>query len=342
MKNFNKAVYDLLGAAVGMVILPLIVGCALYVYAHRSENPAAMLVLMLLALCAIAAIAGAMLHWRAGTRQLELMLCSERSTTEKQAEQFGGDPLDDPELDAGLFYWPREAFDTAPDPRMFLDWATGSWRFLPRTWMKRSEFQAIKAKADYSKLLRQASNDVRTAVAEYVDSLSPSEALFAFMGWMTARPQPLLVGAQHDAAPLAVLAAMYAEVQGFAPPREGWEKLIKPMGDRDVTFSRVEYSPESTFGETPSGLINLRDCAPTFGVQPFSLGESLDEDLNADDLLPAPLELVPAGEPPAPYYVPTINRAPEGWPGPVDVPVDDAADLEAVDQELLRKRGGAE
>lgn len=338
MKNFNKAVYDLLGAAVCMVLLPVIVGFAFYVYAHKGENPAAGPVLQLLAVVAIAAIAGAVLQWRAATLQLELMLCNER--THKQAEQFGGDPLDDPELDAGVYYWPREDFLVAMHPQMFFDPATRCWRFLPGTKMKRSEFMAIKGQADYSRLLRTAASTHQPATPREADNLSASEALFGFMSWLTTRPGTLEIGARHEAPQFAVLAAMFIEAQGLSDPLEDWPQRMVPMGDRDVRFSRVEYSPESTFGTTPP--IQLTDCAPTFGVQPFSLGESLEEDLDADDLLPVP-QLLPVDEARGPGFdVPTINRAPEGWAGPVDVPIDDDAELEAVDQALLRKRGGAE
>lgn len=369
MKNFNKAVYDLLGAAVCMVLLPVIVGFAFYVYAHKGENPAAGPVLQLLAVVAIAAIAGAVLQWRAATLQLELMLCNERTTTKTQAEQFGGDPLDDPELEVGGLTWPRDAFAKGPHPQMFFDMAKDLWRFLPGSRMKRSELMGISAQANYARLLRESASTYKPKTARERDNLSASEALFGFMSWLTTRPGTLEIGARHEAPQFAVLVAMFIEAQGLSDPAEDWAQRLVPMGDRDVRFSRVEYSPESTFGTTPP--IQLTDCAPTFGVQPFSLGESLEEDLAADDLLPVPLELVPAGDPPAPYYVPTINRAPirgeagacfdadgQPWhePGscpkcavslapeyvPIDEPIDDPADLEAVDQALLRKRGGAE
>jgi hypothetical protein len=66
------------------------------------------------------------------------------------------------------------------------------------------------------------------------DTVSPSEALFGFMGWLTSREErsgPF--SARHDAGAAALLVGEYCKEQGFADPREGWKENIKPMPKKD-------------------------------------------------------------------------------------------------------------
>ncbi len=59
-----------------------------------------------------------------------------------------------------------------------------------------------------------------------MDTMSPSEALFAFVGWLTTREEPVIAGASHDASIWANLIDEFCKRHGFAEPRDGWEKRI--------------------------------------------------------------------------------------------------------------------
>lgn len=52
-------------------------------------------------------------------------------------------------------------------------------------------------------------------------SITASEALYGFMGWLTTRPEPLILSGNHDAAPVPPLIDEYCRVNGLPPPREG-------------------------------------------------------------------------------------------------------------------------
>ena len=59
------------------------------------------------------------------------------------------------------------------------------------------------------------------------DVPTPSEALFGFAAWLTTRKEPLTLGANHDAAPVAQLVADFCDSQSFAMPRENYADKLK-------------------------------------------------------------------------------------------------------------------
>lgn len=63
--------------------------------------------------------------------------------------------------------------------------------------------------------------------------LSASEALFAFMGWLTVRTESITLGSTHDSAPAAELVGKFIEHQKLRKPREGYGKLVRSMRDID-------------------------------------------------------------------------------------------------------------
>lgn len=79
--------------------------------------------------------------------------------------------------------------------------------------------------------MREASLRVLEAISQdriTVGENSPSEALYAFGAWLTTRPKPLIVGSNHDAAPMADLVNKFCVSQHWVNPREGWEKNFQP------------------------------------------------------------------------------------------------------------------
>lgn len=55
---------------------------------------------------------------------------------------------------------------------------------------------------------------------------TPSEALFAFMGWLTTRKEPTILGSGHDAAPAVELIREFTERHHLEHPREGYHLVI--------------------------------------------------------------------------------------------------------------------
>jgi hypothetical protein len=61
-----------------------------------------------------------------------------------------------------------------------------------------------------------------------MSTITPSEAVFAFAGWLTSRREVTIMSDTHDAAPIADLVSAFCESQGLEPPRDGWHKLLQP------------------------------------------------------------------------------------------------------------------
>jgi hypothetical protein len=72
----------------------------------------------------------------------------------------------------------------------------------------------------------------RRAAPTSSDEWRPSEALFAFGGWLTSRRERLVCSATDDAAPMADAIAEFCKRQNLSQPREGWHTVIKRSGDR--------------------------------------------------------------------------------------------------------------
>jgi hypothetical protein len=61
------------------------------------------------------------------------------------------------------------------------------------------------------------------------DDWIPTEALFAFMGWLTSRDEESpTFSSHHDASPAVELIRQFSERHHLAQPRDGWHKLIEP------------------------------------------------------------------------------------------------------------------
>ncbi len=56
-----------------------------------------------------------------------------------------------------------------------------------------------------------------------------SEALYSFMGWLTSRDQPLMVGARIDCVPVVGLVKEFCRVNKIPDPRDDvkWGTLLK-------------------------------------------------------------------------------------------------------------------
>lgn len=57
---------------------------------------------------------------------------------------------------------------------------------------------------------------------------TPSEAVYAFAGWLTSRKDEITMSGHHNAAPVADLVAAFCKSQEFAPPVDDYPKYLKP------------------------------------------------------------------------------------------------------------------
>ncbi len=56
--------------------------------------------------------------------------------------------------------------------------------------------------------------------------ITPSEALFGFAAWLTAREEPVVFSSHHDAAVVVELVGEWMAANALPSPRDGWEKRI--------------------------------------------------------------------------------------------------------------------
>jgi hypothetical protein len=72
------------------------------------------------------------------------------------------------------------------------------------------------------------------------DQLSPSEAVYGVLGWLTSQPNPVTFSSKHEAGTAAMLAGDFCALNHLAPPREDWSKnLVYPMKPIDPTTDAI-------------------------------------------------------------------------------------------------------
>ena len=65
-----------------------------------------------------------------------------------------------------------------------------------------------------------------------MNKLSPSEALYGFVGWLTSRDEVIKIGATEEVPPLPQLVEEFCKVNKLKEPREDWaDNLIHPSGE---------------------------------------------------------------------------------------------------------------
>jgi len=64
------------------------------------------------------------------------------------------------------------------------------------------------------------------------ESLSPSESLYGFGGWLTTREEPVTISRKHDASIVAELIDEFIKKQKLKEPKEHWEDTLIPMNER--------------------------------------------------------------------------------------------------------------
>ena len=72
---------------------------------------------------------------------------------------------------------------------------------------------------------KEAAANAREDYHEAAKLLSPSEALFSLLGWLTTRKGTLKIGAKHaTCGQLAELIGKFCELNRLGEPRESWNK----------------------------------------------------------------------------------------------------------------------
>lgn len=101
------------------------------------------------------------------------------------------------------------------------------------------------------------------------DTLTASEALYGFAGWLTSQPYAVVMSSRDDAAFVADLVELYCETNELAEPRPSWnERLRYPaVFPRKAASFAPEYDPglHVTAGELRALQLRLPasipDCA---------------------------------------------------------------------------------
>lgn len=60
-----------------------------------------------------------------------------------------------------------------------------------------------------------------------IEPLTPSEALYAFSGWLSSRGERTTFSAQHSASPIAERIKEFCELYNLEDPTNGWERKLK-------------------------------------------------------------------------------------------------------------------
>ena len=79
---------------------------------------------------------------------------------------------------------------------------------------------AIMAGYDHAK------NEITKEALNASPTLSASEAIYGFAGWLTTRNEITKMGAVEGCAEVAELVAKFCEANHLASPREQWDKLL--------------------------------------------------------------------------------------------------------------------
>lgn len=99
-------------------------------------------------------------------------------------------------------------------------------------------------------------------IPEDEPDVSPSEALFAFMGWLTGREETSgPFSSAHEVPPAPDLVGAFCESQGFAEPRDGWADRLKPY-PVDVPDDEEPDPPQLVNTEEPTNPAPWPDPTP--------------------------------------------------------------------------------
>lgn len=64
--------------------------------------------------------------------------------------------------------------------------------------------------------------------------LSSSEALFAFVGWLTSRKEKTVMSSSDCASPAVELISEFMNKQNLPDVRDDWDSIIIPMKGKDT------------------------------------------------------------------------------------------------------------
>ena len=71
------------------------------------------------------------------------------------------------------------------------------------------------------------------------DTLSASEAVYAYTGWLTSQERTTIMGSSHDASDAAINAQHFIDTYGFSPLRDNWNHRLMQVPDATFTDSNI-------------------------------------------------------------------------------------------------------
>jgi len=86
----------------------------------------------------------------------------------------------------------------------------------------------------------EAKKEVKEESAEW--TLSASEALYGFIGWLTSMENPIVFSSRHSAATPAELVDEFLKENKIEEPREGWNNHFTFPRTRPIRLMKISPS----------------------------------------------------------------------------------------------------
>lgn len=100
------------------------------------------------------------------------------------------------------------------------------------------------------------------------ESLSPSEALYGFAGWLTTRETPITMSSKSDASIIAKFIDDFIKKQNLKEPKDHWEKDLIPMNEtifKPKSKEEIDFLKEkmiSKLDNIRNKIINILNSTP--------------------------------------------------------------------------------
>ncbi len=102
-------------------------------------------------------------------------------------------------------------------------------------------------------------------------ALTPSEALFGFVGWLTSREESVTLSSHHLCSGIPELVGRFSSENDLAAPRDGWHRLLRHP--KDPTPERAPMGGEEVRGradEVKSAGASQAECHVGRGAPEFT------------------------------------------------------------------------
>ena len=111
-----------------------------------------------------------------------------------------------------------------------------------------------------------------------MESLSASEAIFGFAGWLTTRDEQTIMSATDDAAPIAELCGEFIDRNQLDDPRDGWAENLISESMNPVSPNNIDPDQGGYFMDTGGLLYDVFTNHDSWAIENYGVGipEMLD------------------------------------------------------------------